>query len=228
MGLAEGREAVNPSPRQSWLVVTEHRESRSERWRTDPLLEPAQLVPRHSSFSSLELQEMWRELPGASRSVARCDATSSTNRKRSFSSSRNPSRGTAGRSGSPYGSVAAELARCPGFSVTDNGLAPLQVTQSSYETMSNVTNAKLVDRKARRLPGQPARDASFRHPPRSAFSFETHFNPERRPRASSGIDRPPPPDDLASAIPRRRRQDPTQCQTRIPIRHGMSLPTTRC
>lgn len=139
-----------------------------------------------------------------------------------------PSRSTEGRNSSSCASVAAELARCPGFPVTHDGFVPSQVTQSSYDTMSNVTIAKLVDRKARCLPGQPAREASFRHLSRSASPFETHFNPERRPRASSGIDRPPPPDDLASAIPRRRRQDPTQCQTRIPRRHGMSLPTTRC
>ena len=100
--------------------------------------------------------------------------------------------------------------------------------------MSNVTNAKLVDRKALRLPGQLARDASFRHPPRSASPFETHFNPERRPRASSGIDRPPPPDYLASAIPRRRRPPavprpaiprPSTCQGRKP---NPSAPRCAC
>jgi len=203
--------------------------------------EPVQLLPRLSCrpmlLSKNWTSESWRsvlirrELPGASRGVARRDATSTTNPKRSPPPHQGgPLRITEGRKELLPLFCSVDFARCPGLSVTCNGSAPRPVTQSSYETMSNVTNANLVDRRARCLPSQFARDASLRHSFRSASSFEPHFNPERRPRASSGIDRPPPPlpDELASAIPRRRRQDPTPCQTRIPVRQGIPPPTTRC
>lgn len=223
--MAEGRQADEPQPRQSWPMRAVHELDRGERRRT--CFAPAGAIeasPTQVDCGTAIVARHWRvwrvrrgaDLPcnchltgqkGARLTVETLQRVHFKCFCRITIQQISPSRAP------PAPDQASSHHRSP---------------KLSCETMPKVTMAGLEICRAPCLAPQPARDVLFRLWSRPAFDCLYPINPKARARALSSVDRPPPIETQATAIARRRRQDPRSCQTTIRTVHGTPQPTTRC